>query len=245
VEPGYTGEEGRFTTLRSALALPLEGVSGLVGVLALYSVEQDAFSADHLRILQAISSKLALSVENAVKYQQAEDSATTDYLTGLPNARSLFIHLDKEIARCARTDNNLAIMVCDINGFKQVNDNFGHFEGDRMLRIFAQNVKNACREYDYVARMGGDEFVIVVPNITPAAAQEKTAMFNAIAIEAGVEVCGRQQISLSVGVAVFPDDGADAEQLLAHADHRMYFAKRTHYEETSATATAARSAAGR
>jgi len=84
-----------------------------------------------------------------------------------------------------------------------VNDNFGHFEGDRMLRIFAQNVKNACREYDYVARMGGDEFVIVVPNITPAAAQEKTAMFNAIAIEAGVEVCGRQQISLSVGVAVF------------------------------------------
>jgi len=130
------------------------------------SVEQDAFSADHLRILQAISSKLALSVENAVKYQQAEDSATTDYLTGLPNARSLFIHLDKEISRCARTDNNLAIMVCDINGFKQVNDNFGHLEGDRMLRIFAQNVKNACREYDYVARMGGDEFVIVVPNIT-------------------------------------------------------------------------------
>jgi len=245
VEPGYTGEEGRFTTLRSALALPLEGVNGLVGVLALYSVEQDAFSADHLRILQAISSKLALSVENAVKYQQAEDSATTDYLTGLPNARSLFIHLDKEISRCARTDNNLAIMVCDINGFKQVNDNFGHLEGDRMLRIFAQNVKNACREYDYVARMGGDEFVIVVPNITPAAAQEKTAMFNAIAIGAGVEVCGRQQISLSVGVAVFPDDGADAEQLLAHADHRMYFAKRTHYEETSATGTAARSAASR
>src|SRR5882757_9990060 len=118
VEPGYTGEEGRFTTLRSALALPLEGVNGLVGVLALYSVEQDAFSGDHLRILQAISSKLAMSVENAVKYQQAEDSATTDYLTGLPNARSLFIHLDKEIARCARTDNNLAIMVCDINGFK-------------------------------------------------------------------------------------------------------------------------------
>jgi diguanylate cyclase (GGDEF)-like protein len=247
VEPGYTGEEGRFTTLRSALALPLEGVSGLVGVLALYSVEQDAFSGDHLRILQAISSKLALSVENAVKYQQAEDSATTDYLTGLPNARSLFIHLDKEIARCARTDSNLAIMVCDINGFKQVNDNFGHFEGDRMLRIFAQNVKNACREYDYVARMGGDEFVIVVPNITPAAAQEKTALFNAIAIEAGAEVCGRQQISLSVGVAVFPDDGADAEQLLAHADHRMYFAKRTHYEEVAAAAPApaARTAAGR
>jgi len=72
-------------------------------------------------------------------------------------------------------------MVCDINGFKQVNDNFGHLEGDRMLRIFAQNVKNACREYDYVARMGGDEFVIVVP-ISPGCSAGKTAMFNAIAI---------------------------------------------------------------
>ena len=244
VEPGYTGEEGRFTTLRSALALPLEGVSGLVGVLALYSVEQDSFSADHLRILQAISSKLAMSVENAVKYQQAENSATTDYLTGLPNARSLFLHLDREIARCARTKENLAIMVCDINGFKQVNDSYGHLEGDRMLRLFAQNVKDACREYDYVARMGGDEFVIVVPNITPEAAQEKTALFNSIAIEAGVAVCGKEQISLSVGVAVFPDDGEDAEQLLAQADHRMYFAKRAHYEETAGAAVG-KSAAGR
>jgi diguanylate cyclase (GGDEF)-like protein/putative nucleotidyltransferase with HDIG domain len=244
VEPGYTGEEGRFTTLRSALALPLEGVSGLVGVLALYSVEQDAFSADHLRILQAISSKLALSVENAVKYQQAEDSATTDYLTGLPNARSLFLHLDREIARCARTKENLAIMVCDINGFKQVNDSFGHLEGDRLLRIFAQSVKDGCREYDYVARMGGDEFVIVVPSITPAAAHEKTELFNSMVVEAGRAVCGREQISLSVGIAVFPDDGVDAEQLLAHADRRMYSAKRAHYEEAAISAPAARTAAG-
>jgi diguanylate cyclase (GGDEF)-like protein/putative nucleotidyltransferase with HDIG domain len=236
VEPGYNGDEGRFTTLRSALALPLEGVNGLVGVLALYNAEQDAFSSDHLRILQAISSKLALSVENAVKYQQAEDSATTDYLTGLPNARSLFLHLDREIARCARANENLAIMVCDVNGFKQVNDSFGHFEGDRLLRTFAQNIKDVCREYDYVARMGGDEFVIVVPGITPAAAQEKTVLFNAIAVQAGIAVCGREQISLSVGIAVFPEDGADAEQLLAQADRRMYFAKRTHYEEATALA---------
>ncbi len=245
VEPGYLEEQGRFTTLRSALALPLEGVTGLVGVLALYSVEQDAFSTDHLRILQAISSKLAMSVENAVKYQQAEDSATTDYLTGLPNARSLFLHLDKEISRCGRSNENLAIMVCDINGFKQVNDSFGHLEGDRLLRMFAQAAKDICREYDYVARMGGDEFVIVVPGITPVAAQEKTALFNSMAVAAGVEVCGREQISLSVGIAVFPDDGADAEQLLAHADHRMYFAKRNHYEETAASTPATRSAASR
>ena len=245
VEPGYQGEEGRFSTLRSALAIPLEGVNGLVGVLALYNVEQDAFTADHLRILQAISSKVALSMENALKYQQAEDSATTDYLTGLPNARSLFLHLDQEISRCARSKESLAIMVCDLNGFKQVNDSFGHLEGDRLLRLFAQQIKEVCREYDYVARMGGDEFVIVVPGISRETAQEKTILMNAIAVQAGQVVCGREQISLSAGIALFPEDGADAEQLLAQADRKMYSAKRTHYEQSAAMArmTAARSAA--
>ena len=237
VEPGYQGEEGRFSTLRSALAVPLEGVNGLVGVLALYNVEQDAFTADHLRILQAISSKVALSMENALKYQQAEDSATTDYLTGLPNARSLFLHLDREISRCARSKENLAIMVCDLNGFKQVNDSFGHLEGDRLLRLFAQQIKEVCREYDYVARMGGDEFVIVVPGISREAAQEKTMLLNAIAVEAGKVVCGREQISLSVGIALFPEDGVDAEQLLAQSDRKMYSAKRTHYEQSAALAS--------
>jgi len=85
-EAGYVGDPSRFTTLRSTLAVPLEGLNGVVGVLAMYRTDRDAFSPDHLRILLAVSSKIALSVENALKYQQAEDSATTDYLTGLPNA---------------------------------------------------------------------------------------------------------------------------------------------------------------
>jgi putative nucleotidyltransferase with HDIG domain len=87
VEPGYLNDPTKFSTLRSALAIPLEGVSGVIGVLALYRSDRDAFTSDHLRILLAISSKMALAIENAVKYQQAENSATTDYLTGLPNAR--------------------------------------------------------------------------------------------------------------------------------------------------------------
>ena len=74
----------------------------MVGVLALYHAGNDAFTTDHLRILLAISSKMALSIENALKFRQAETSATTDYLTGLPNARSLFLQLDRELARCKR-----------------------------------------------------------------------------------------------------------------------------------------------
>ncbi len=107
-EAGYVSDPAKFTTLRSILAVPLEGLNGVVGVLAMYRADRDAFSADHLRILLAVSSKIALSVENALKYQQAEDSATTDYLTGLPNARSLFVHLSRELARCRRTGTSLA-----------------------------------------------------------------------------------------------------------------------------------------
>ena len=165
VEPGYLNDPTKFSTLRSALAIPLEGVDGVIGVLALYRGERDAFTSDHLRILLAISSKMALAIENALKYQQAENSATTDYLTGLPNARSLFLQLDRELARCKRDNSTLTVMVCDMDGFKQINDRFGHLEGNRVLRLFAQALKESCREYDYVARMGGDEFVIIAPGL--------------------------------------------------------------------------------
>ena len=96
----------------------LEGLNGVVGVLAMYQANRDAFTPDHLRILLAVASKVALSVENALKYQQAESSATTDYLTGLPNARSLFVHLAQEVARCRRMKTSLAVMVCDIDGLQ-------------------------------------------------------------------------------------------------------------------------------
>src|SRR5205807_10403875 len=137
VEPGYLNDPTKFSTLRSAVAVPLECAGGVLGVLALYRAEHDAFTPDHLRILLAISSELGLVIENALKYRLAEPSATTDYLTGLLNARSLFLHLDREIGRCRREQAELALFVCDLDGFKQVNDRFGHLEGNKLLRKFA------------------------------------------------------------------------------------------------------------
>src|SRR5213079_2920885 len=195
VEPGYLNDPSKFSTLRSALAIPLEGLNGVVGVLALYHAERDAFTSDHLRILLAISSKMALAVENALKYEQAESSATTDYLTGLPNARSLFLQLDRELARCKRDTSSLTVMVCDMDGFKQINDRFGHLEGNRVLRLFAQALKDTCREYDYVARMGGDEFVIVAPGLTAETATKKADSLRELARQAGAEVCGEDILS--------------------------------------------------
>jgi len=225
VEPGYLNDPTKFSTLRSALALPLEGVAGVVAVLTVYKAEPDAFTTDHLRILLAISSKMALAIENALKYEQAESSATTDYLTGLPNARSLFLQLDRELARCKRDKANLTAMVCDMDGFKQINDRFGHLEGNRVLRLFAQALKRSCREYDYVARMGGDEFVVVAPGLSADAAASRAHQLKELAKQAGREVCGEDILSLSIGHALYPSDGQDAEGLLAEADRRMYMEK--------------------
>ncbi len=225
VEPGYACDESKFSPLRSALSVPLFGATNLAGVLTLYQAERDAFTQDHLRILLAIAPKIGLAVENALKFQQAENLAATDYMTGLPNARSLFQHLDNELARCRRTGTPLIVLVCDLNGFKQVNDQFGHLEGNRLLKVAAGKLKESCREYDYVARMGGDEFVLIFPGLTIDQLQPKSARLNTITREAGKEVCGVDTLGLSIGHASYPDDGSDAEQLLSEADRRMYAAK--------------------
>jgi diguanylate cyclase (GGDEF)-like protein len=222
VESGYLNDAGQFSTLNSALSVPLEGLDGVVGVMTLYHSEKNAFTRDHLRVLQALTHKVALSIENALRYRKAETCATTDSLTGLPNARSLFLHLDSELARCRREDSPLTVLVCDLDGFKNANDRFGHLEGNKLLRSVADGLRQHCREYDYVARMGGDEFVVVLPGHPPAAVREKARLLAEVVVQAGREYCGQDLLSMSVGEAMFPLDGSDAEQLLAEADRRMY-----------------------
>jgi diguanylate cyclase (GGDEF)-like protein/putative nucleotidyltransferase with HDIG domain len=223
VEPGYLADPAKFSTLRSALAVPLEGLSGAVGVMTLYRAERDAFSRDHLRILLAISSKVSLAVENALIFRQVEDSATTDYLSGLPNARSLFLRLDSEVARCKRSGEPLCVVVCDLDGFKQVNDRFGHLEGNKVLRLVSDALRNRCRDYDYVARMGGDEFVLLLPDTDRGSIQARIAEIRQLALGAGMPASSI--VSMSIGEAYYPEDGSDAEELLAEADKRMYKAK--------------------
>ena len=222
VEPGYLNDPTKYSTLRSAVAVPLEGVSGVVAVLALYRAQQDGFTRDHLRILQAIGSKLGFAVENAVRFRVAEDSATTDYLTGLPNTRSLFLHLDREIARCSRSNETLAVFVADLNGFKQVNDRLGHLEGNKLLQAVAAALKQACREYDHPARMGGDEFVLVMPGLREDSVAEMTERLRKMISLASSTLTDESQVTASIGHALYPTNGTTAEELLAEADRRMY-----------------------
>jgi len=228
VETGFSEHPDLSSGLRSALAVPLEGVTGSVGVLALYQAIPEAFNHDHLRVLQVITSRVAMSIENALKYREAESFATIDYLTGMANARALSVHLEQELARCNREQSSTAIIVCDLDGFKQINDRYGHLAGDKVLKLFAAAVEKACRKYDYAARMGGDEFVIVAPAMTEPAIRERIQTLSAMAKHAGQEACAADFLSMSAGVAFYPQDGLNAEQLLAEADRRMYATKRDH-----------------
>jgi diguanylate cyclase (GGDEF)-like protein len=224
----------RFTSsdpsvqLRSALCVPLEGMGGVIGALTLYHQNSGAFTREHLRILRAVGSKAGLTIENAVRFQLAATSAVTDELTGLPNARSLFLQLHRELARCKRTRSSLALLVIDLDGFKYVNDRFGHLEGNKVLQLTAAGLRASCREYDYVARMGGDEFVLILPGAEPDVVLTRLHQLETVARRAGAQVCGEELLSLSVGDAFFPEDGDDAEQLLALADRRMYQMKQAH-----------------
>ncbi|HEY2844707.1 MAG TPA: diguanylate cyclase, partial [Bryobacteraceae bacterium] len=213
---------GATTSLRSCLAMPLEGFGGVIGVLCLYAREKNAFTEDHLRILAAATTKVAVSLENALKYRQVERTAVTDMLTELPNARSLFLHLDSELSRAKRTDQTVAVLVCDLDGFKQINDRFGHLEGNRVLRAVARALRFHCREYDTVARLGGDEFVLVLPGQLPESVSSKVQQLGSAVAQAGQETVGEGGLGISVGVAYYPADGHDAEALLAVADQRMY-----------------------
>jgi diguanylate cyclase (GGDEF)-like protein len=122
--------------------------------------------------------------------------------------------------------------VLDLDGFKLVNDRFGHLAGNRVLKLVAEGLRSACREYDYVARMGGDEFVMILPGMQASAVRRKSADLGSMVVAVGLECTGEEIVALSVGEAFFPGDGADTEDLLAEADKRMYQMKQSHHTRT-------------
>lgn len=222
VESGYLNDPLIASSLRSAVSVPLEGAGHNIGALTLYHGDRDAFSRDHLRILNAISTKIGLAIQNTQRFKQAETVAAIDSMTKLPNARSLFLQLDSEIARAKRGTTPVTVLVLDLDGVKDINHRFGYNQGNRVLSQVASNLRTACREYDFVARMGGDEFVIVLPGMRALDAKERIEELRFIVADAGISAMHDQPLTVSIGSASYPKDGSDAESLLAEADRRMF-----------------------
>ena len=225
VESGYLNDPRIVTPLRSALAIPLPSQEGVMGVLTLYSLHREAFTADHNRLLLAIAPKAAHAIGNSLRFERAENAADTDELTGLANARRLISHLSGQASRSARNGGSFAVLMMDLDGFKQANDRFGHLAGNRILQAIGRHLRKNTRAGDVVARIGGDEFVVVMTQ-PPEKVSEYIGQLDHIASRLQNEIQCDAAVSISVGMARYPEDGPDAETLLARADERMYESKR-------------------
>jgi diguanylate cyclase (GGDEF)-like protein len=225
VESGYLADPSKVTGLRSAIAVPLQGRDGVVGVLTLYRLQADAFTLDHRRILLNISAKAGVVVENALKFEHIQVEARLDELTGLLNSRALFEQLEQKVKFCAEGSGSLAVIVMDLDNFKRANDEHGHLAGNRVLQAVATGLKQCCRAHDLVARLGGDEFVMVL-SAPGDYLDSLTDRIDDVGARAGAEIGCKPSLGISAGYAVYPTDATDAESLLETADERMYEDKR-------------------
>ncbi len=180
-----------------------------------------------LQDLELANHELELEVqERKTAEQKAHELSTRDSLTGLLNRRSLIQHLEHAVASANRRHSEFAVLFLDLDSFKQVNDSFGHDIGDELLRQVAARLSAAVRAADVVARLGGDEFVVLIEGKAPAANAARVARKIANA-HARPFALGEHRVhtSTSIGIAVYPGDGADARALMKSADLAMYQAK--------------------
>jgi diguanylate cyclase (GGDEF)-like protein len=218
------GLEDLTTTLQSALACPLLVGERFIGVIATYHVDGGFYRDDHRRLLERISEQASSVIRNSLTYEQIREDSLTDTLTGLPNTRHLFTHLSRELARAQRLDTEVALLVMDLDRFKEINDTHGHHVGDRALREVARVLRETIRPYDMCVRYAGDEFVVVLAGCGAAEADQKRQELQRAVESVVFEVRPGRLIPLgiSVGAAVFPHDAHSYEALLAAADSRMY-----------------------
>ena len=146
MEFGFNNDSVVVYKLQSALAVLMKGPKGMLGVITLYQKDLRAFNRDHLRLLEAVSLQVAPAIESALRYHDTEKMAVTDHLTGLPNARSLELHLHRELSRAQREEKTVGVLVCDLNGFKGVNDRFGHLKGNEVLQVVAKGLAGCLPE---------------------------------------------------------------------------------------------------
>jgi diguanylate cyclase (GGDEF)-like protein len=149
--------------------------------------------------------------------------ALTDPLTGAVNRRGLAERIDYEVARHARQRHRFAVVMIDLDGFKLVNDRFGHPAGDELLRDVAASLHEAVRDQDTVARLGGDEFCVLAPETDRGGGEHLADRIRAAVSRV---TTGLDSLSASVGVALYPDDGGSAREVLASADAAQIEAKR-------------------
>jgi len=219
----------------SMASLPLFKDDVLLGALSVYSTELEQYTHDHMRLLETVTKLASDALANSMQHAQAESHALTDPLTGLPNARSLALRFEEEAARARRTDRSFQVVMLDLDEFKTVNDSYGHKLGDKMLREVAGIIQSQLREYDFLARYAGDEFVALVQEVVGVQVEDLCMRIeNAVSqfsLAVGLDRSAR--VGISIGTATYGTDGESLDHLLMAADDQMYRMKSSHRIERS------------
>jgi diguanylate cyclase (GGDEF)-like protein/PAS domain S-box-containing protein len=207
----------------SWIALPLILPIGVSGALILKSHPGTRYSEKDKELLQFVSTQVAIALERRRLNDELMHAARYDELTGLPNRRLFRDRMRSALARTRRHDGRIALLYVDIDDFKQINDSLGHTAGDQLLGEIGHRLQQCVREEDTVARLGGDEFVVLLeeiqaPDDASLVADKILAAINHPVHLDGHLVC----VQSSIGIALYPEDGESAEQLLKHADMMMY-----------------------
>jgi diguanylate cyclase (GGDEF)-like protein/PAS domain S-box-containing protein len=210
------------------LAVPLSTQSGVTGAVFLKSVLALAcYTERDKELLRFISTQIASAVERIRLYERLNHASQYDQLTDLPNRRLFYDRLENALARVRRSRGCMSLLYLDLDKFKEVNDTFGHAAGDALLQEIARRLKHCVRDSDTVARIGGDEFVVLLESAGTAVNAAAVAAKINEALSQPVQI-GTQQMQVlpSIGIALYPEHGSSGEALLKHADEAMYRVKR-------------------
>jgi diguanylate cyclase (GGDEF)-like protein len=212
----------------SIIGIPLKVGDKVVGVMNLSRSTTGGFSASELRLLGLLSDQAAVAISNASLHQMISRQAYSDTLTGLPNRRALDERLEEEVQAARRNNYSFAVIMMDLDGFKDVNDTYGHATGDDILRLVFNQMARGVRNTDFLARYGGDELTLILSQSDMSSAQivaEKIVegMNN---IKFKFKDGKKLKLGISGGIAIFPVNARNGPDLLRAADAALYKAKR-------------------
>lgn len=214
--------------LRAYASWPIFGKSRKkLGTFALYFREATAPTANELQVASICTSLASIAIERRSSDERMRYLAHYDGLTELPNRFLFKEYLELALRNARRSGKQFAVLFVDLDRFKEINDTLGHDAGDRVLREIAAHMRNCLRDTDKIARMGGDEFYVLVEELSESRHAGDIAEKLLAEASRPVHVCGEERcLSASIGISIYPDDGDNAQSLLRHADSAMYRAKR-------------------
>ncbi|MFC1907038.1 diguanylate cyclase [Chloroflexota bacterium] len=220
-----TGKYHLKQGVRSVVYVPLIAKGEVIGSLIVASRHPDAYSQRQVKLLEQLSSQIAMPIENSRLYAKSEQLARVDELTGLLNRRSLDEQIRSEIGRHSRYGGIFSIIILDLDFFKAFNDNYGHLAGDKLLKQISGIMENTIRSTDRAFRYGGDEFAVLLPQTAIEAAYTVAERIRQQVISKAK--AGHIAVTISLGLAAWPADGIRTDQIMATADTALYLAKRS------------------